>query len=92
MTDDSPSRSQDKIVIRVPDGLRERIQRAAKTRGLSTNAELVRLLELTYPPATRLDEFAAEISTFIKAQPDDAQEGFWRAIFERLENARIDRS
>lgn len=50
MAQDSPSRTLDKIVIRVPDGLRDRIAETAKRNGRSMNAEVVAALEEKYPP------------------------------------------
>jgi hypothetical protein len=56
-----PSQNLDKIVIRVPDGLRDRIARAAKDNGRSVNAELVRLLESHYPAPPSLKEIEDEL-------------------------------
>lgn len=44
-----PSRSLDKFVVRLPDGLRERIEAAARAKNRSMNAEIVRVLELVFP-------------------------------------------
>ncbi|BAF86865.1 conserved hypothetical protein [Azorhizobium caulinodans ORS 571] len=56
MTQDTPSRYMDKIVIRVPDGLRDRIAVAAKANGRSVNSELVALLEEAYPAEPTVHE------------------------------------
>ena len=58
---DFPSRNLDKIVIRVPDGLRDRIAREAKDNGRSVNAELVRLLEAHYPKPPSLKDIETEL-------------------------------
>ena len=56
MSQDTPSRNLDKIVIRVPDGMRERIAAVAAENKRSVNAELVALLEGYYPPRPTLDD------------------------------------
>lgn len=50
MTDDAPSRQQDKFVVRLPDGMRERIAAAAEAAGRSMNAELVKRISESFPP------------------------------------------
>ena len=49
---DFPSQKQDKFVLRLPDGLRDRIKNAADINGRSMNAEIVQLLEDAYPSPT----------------------------------------
>lgn len=56
MSQDTPSRNLDKIVIRVPDGMRDRIAAAAAENKRSVNAELVALLEGYYPPRPSLED------------------------------------
>lgn len=46
----APSQSQDKFIVRLPDGLRERIKLAADLNNRSMNAEIVDALEEKYPP------------------------------------------
>lgn len=53
------NRESDKIMLRVPDGLRDRIRAAAEANRRSMNAEIVATLEDKYPvPETRLDLLA----------------------------------
>ncbi|NEH87748.1 Arc family DNA-binding protein [Rhizobium leguminosarum] len=49
---DDPVREQDKFMLRLPAGLRERIKEAATRNGRSMNAEIVSTLEVAYPPKT----------------------------------------
>lgn len=44
-----PSDSQDKFVLRLPDGMRDRIKAAADENGRSMNSEIVATLEDAYP-------------------------------------------
>lgn len=50
MTQDTPSRSLDKVIVRLPDGMRDRIREAAEHNNRSMNAEIVSTLEEKYPP------------------------------------------
>jgi len=49
---DFPSQQQDKFVLRLPDGLRDRIKAKADDNGRSMNAEIIQLLEKEYPAPT----------------------------------------
>lgn len=44
----SESRDLNKFLVRMPDGMRDRIAEAAKANGRSMNAEIVHRLELTF--------------------------------------------
>lgn len=53
MTDDRfPSEKQDKFLVRLPDGMRDRIKYAADANGRSMNAEIVAALHDVYPDPT----------------------------------------
>ena len=43
-----PSRTADQFVVRLPDGMRERIAEAAKASGRSMNAEIVARLQESF--------------------------------------------
>lgn len=45
---DFPSQSQDKFIVRFPDGMRDRIKHAAQKNGRSMNAEIVNRLERSF--------------------------------------------
>jgi plasmid stability protein len=47
-----PSDQQDKFMLRLPDGMRERIKAKAEENGRSMNSEIVDTLERAYPVAT----------------------------------------
>lgn len=47
---DAPSRKQDQFIVRLPDGMRDRIKLAAELNNRSMNAEIVDTLEEKYPP------------------------------------------
>jgi len=48
MTQDTPSRSLDKVIVRLPDGMRDRIREAAENNNRSMNAEIVSRLEASF--------------------------------------------
>ena len=58
---EKPVREHDKFMLRLPDGLRERIARAAKGNRRSMNQEIVSLLEFHYPAPPTLEEINAEL-------------------------------
>lgn len=49
---DFPSQQLEKFVLRLPDGLRDRIKDKAHDNNRSMNAEIVQLLEREYPAPT----------------------------------------
>jgi plasmid stability protein len=87
MTDQSPSRSLDKIIIRLPDGLKERIRMVAVKNDRSVNAELLMLLERTYPPESIVDDFVRDIAALVRRSPADDQARLWKSIIEKVETA-----
>ncbi|MGB3486653.1 MAG: Arc family DNA-binding protein [Xanthobacteraceae bacterium] len=44
-----PSQQQDRFIVRLPDGMRDRIKEAAEKNNRSMNAEIVAALEEKYP-------------------------------------------
>lgn len=49
-----PSVSQDKFIIRLPDGMRERIKAAADANGRTMTAEIVWRLETSLDPTVKV--------------------------------------
>lgn len=62
-----PSDKQDQFMLRLPDGMRDRIKAAADKNGRSMNAEIVALLEKHFPPLPTLQDLMRR-STTISAQ------------------------
>lgn len=89
MTDEPPSRSLDKIVIRVPNGLRDRIAAAAKESHRSVNAELVELLERTYPPPTADEDMLWAVQMFLSTMKstdtDKSRHDLYESLFHYAE-------
>lgn len=63
---DFPSQSQDKFVVRLPDGMRDRIKAAADKNGRSMNAEIVDALVRMFPPPLKagdiIDDWARSLA------------------------------
>ncbi len=56
------AQDQDKFIIRLPDGMRDRIKAEADRNGRSMNAEIVATLENRYPePLISKEDFAEEV-------------------------------
>jgi hypothetical protein len=88
MSEYSPSRLLDKIIIRVPDGLRARIKRVADSNNRSVNAELLVLLDRTYPAETAIEEHLQDIAQIVGKLPAEKRTDAWRAVFEKLDALR----
>lgn len=74
------SRNADKFVVRLPDGLRERIAEAAKRDGRSMNSQIVNLL----------DTFYGETPMFTSIEPGKHFEPPWQPVVGQLVRLRIE--
>jgi hypothetical protein len=90
MSHESPSRFLDKIIIRVPNGMRDRIKRVADLNNRSVNAELLVLLDRTYPAETAIDEYLQDIAEIVGKLPAEKRADVWRDVFNRLDALRND--
>jgi plasmid stability protein len=59
-----PSDKQDKFMLRLPDGMRERIKAVAATNNRSMNAEIVATLQEKYPEPT-VDDVKAALTALL---------------------------
>lgn len=84
MTQDSPSRRQDQFVIRMPDGLRERIAESARVQGRSMNAEIVQTLEMTYPPTPPSEEIMPILEGVLRLSKAGAMRSEWNHLYSLL--------
>lgn len=70
-----PSETQERFIVRLPDGMRDKIADAAKAAGRSMNAEIVNRLERSFSDAPAINgvgmreifEKLAELDAAIKA-------------------------
>lgn len=62
---DKPIQPQDKYVLRMPDGMRDRIKKAADRSGRSMNAEIVTALEHYYPAEPSIEDVLEKVHSAI---------------------------
>lgn len=76
-----PSQTQDRFIVRLPDGLRDRIALEAKANGRSMNSEIVAALEATFPPPPSPNAILHSLDyalSVLKEHPQDAE--MWRYL------------
>lgn len=84
MSDEFPSHKLDKFVLRLPDGMRERIKRAADESGRSMNAEIVQLLEEAYPEDEPIEDILAGLQLGLAVVRKHGSRGGLNYIAEEL--------
>ncbi|RWB94627.1 MAG: Arc family DNA-binding protein [Mesorhizobium sp.] len=67
----SPSDLVDKFVLRMPDGMRERIAIEAHRNGRSMNAEIIEVLDREFPVAPSIEEIFEQVDFLIKMYKQD---------------------
>lgn len=67
----APSRSQDQFIVRLPDGMRDRIKAAAEANRRSMNAEIVAALEDKFPNDVDLAGVAYALTSLSLALYDE---------------------
>lgn len=76
-------RESDKFMLRLPDGMRDRIKAAAEENGRSMNSEIVAALEEKYP-APPDPEFNALMDWIEANIPQEERTKFLRQFLDRL--------
>lgn len=86
-----PSDLADKFMLRLPEGLRERIAARAKRHGRSMNSEIVEVLEAAFPKPSPLVNRLNDLITFV-AETDFSEDPtrLKEEMFERLADIRIE--
>ena len=88
--DPYPSEKQDRFIVRLPDGMRDRIKAAAEANNRSMNAEIVATLGEKYPePVFDSDDFAWLLLKLSSATPEQHQE-MLKQVKRRLADATDD--
>src|SRR4051812_19033022 len=85
MTNDTPVRDYDKFMLRLPPGLRDRIARAAKGRGVSMNSEIVHSLKVAYPDPAPISEYIKVLKRDMELVKDNMAYHEARKLFDTLE-------
>lgn len=77
MADNDQHQFKDRYMLRLPDGMRDRIKAAAEANNRSMNAEIVAALEKAFPPATTttdlLSEYHSLSSSLLREGISDAE-------------------
>lgn len=79
---DFPSQKQEKFVLRLPDGMRDRIKAAADSNNRSMNAEIVATLEEKYPKPVD-DDMIKYVSGIIDSMTPDQRDEFLHGLLEK---------
>jgi len=87
MAQETRSRYLDKIVVRLPDGLKERIKASADVNKRSTNQELVSTLEAAYPEPDPQELAASMIDLMNKLFEIRSNSGATREEATRIKRA-----
>lgn len=86
---DRKPQDQDKFIVRLPDGMRDRIKAAADANSRSMNSEIVATLEEKYPqPASSdLPEVARMFLADLAAMPKARRESVVAAFLQEVEGS-----
>ncbi|WP_373413691.1 Arc family DNA-binding protein [Ensifer aridi] len=64
------AKDQDKFIVRLPDGMRDRIKAKAARAGMTMNEAIVWCLEKEFPPPVTLEERLADLANFVSMLKD----------------------
>ncbi|MDW9773062.1 Arc family DNA-binding protein [Sinorhizobium meliloti] len=85
MTKKPTIQPQDKYVLRLPDGMRERIKKAAERSGRSMNAEIILALEHYFPPEPSLEEVIDRVHVAIEQAKSSGSLPYRQVLIEALD-------
>lgn len=80
-----PSDKQDQFMIRLPDGMRDRISESANRNGRSMNAEIVQALEQFFPSEPPIEEIFDKVHLAIEMAETADSLPYRRALVEALD-------
>jgi predicted DNA-binding protein len=79
-----PSETQDRFILRLPDGLRDRVAAAAEEAGRSMNAEFVRRIERSFEAPEEALQLPVELRQKMQAHAEEFGRTFAEEIVQRL--------
>ncbi|ANL48674.1 hypothetical protein AMC87_CH04053 [Rhizobium phaseoli] len=85
MAKKSAVQPEDKYVIRFPEGMRDRIKKAAERSGRSMNAEIVAALETFYPPEPSIYEVLERVHSAIELAKNAQLTPYRKELIEALD-------
>lgn len=80
-----PSEQQERFIIRLPDGMRDRIKEAARRSGRSMNAEIVAALETFYPEEPTVEELLDRVHAAIEQSKHTDNVPYRKLLVQALE-------
>ena len=87
---DGPTRDQNKFIVRMPDGLRDRIRASAATNNRSMNAEIVNALEFAFPEPPKIEETIADIQRYAEGMRHFNGPAMLNALADSLDRLMLD--
>ena len=81
------NRDSDRFMLRLPDGMRERIKRAASANSRSMNAEIIATLEEKYPPSAHQHALQKVIISLMKT-PSELRPALMESFAQVVEDTR----
>jgi len=76
---------QDKYVLRMPDGLRDRIKAYAERQGTSMNHEIIRILEIEFPEQRPVEEWLGELGEMLSVLTAGSKDPRFVEFSDKLE-------
>lgn len=77
------SRDSDKVIVRLPDGMRDRIKDTAEQNGRSMNAEIVATLGDAYPAPTPSDDVTRIVEWIMREISEPERERFINFVLDK---------
>lgn len=71
---------QDKYVLRLPDGMRARIKKAAEKNGRSMNSEIVALLDERFPSQSAIENMIAKQFEEVREMGPEERNSYFRTM------------
>jgi plasmid stability protein len=78
------SHDQEKFIVRMPAGMRDRIRKRAAEEGRSMNAEVLQTLEKAYPASSDIDATLREIGEVFVKQMEERDPAIIRELEQQL--------
>ncbi|QFT45429.1 Arc-like DNA binding domain protein [Roseivivax sp. THAF40] len=76
-------------MLRLPEGMRDRIRVAAEANGRSMNAEIVHALEGAFPGNAKIDEIAAAIVAEVEKFKSEKKQAKREATIEGIRDLQL---
>lgn len=86
-----PSETQDRFIVRLPDGMRDRIKAAAERNGRSMNSEIVEALLRNYPEPATPEDVIDEVAAILTYFDADLRKAAMGMLAEEAASGRLER-